>query len=142
VPQGQDAVFDGLFADIKHKIDFALKTTAFGVAAITAALVAGAFFCAASFVWIQQAHGAIIACLALGGAFVALAVIALIVLILYRRRAPPPRARAAWWNDPAMLATALEISRAFGGRRMTSMALVSALVVGLLLSRSADKRGK
>ena len=65
--------------------------------------------------WIQQAYGAIIACLALGGAFVVLAVIALIVLILHRRRAPPPRAQAAWWNDPAMLATALEISRAFGG---------------------------
>jgi hypothetical protein len=92
--------------------------------------------------WIQQAHGAIIACLALGGAFMVLAVIALIVLILYRRRAPPPRAQAAWWNDPAILATALEISRAFGGRRMTSMALVSAFVVGLLLGRSPGKRGK
>ncbi len=75
-PQGQGAVFDGLIADIEHKIDRALKTTAFGVAAIAAALVAGGFFCAASFLWIQQGYGAIIACLALGSAFVVLAVIA------------------------------------------------------------------
>jgi hypothetical protein len=135
-------VFDGPIADIRHKIDLACKTAAFGVAASAAALVAGGFFCAASFMWIQQAYGAIIACLVLGGAFLLLAVIALIVLILYRRRAPPPRAQAAWWNDPAILATALEISRAFGGRRMTSMALVSAFVVGLLLGRSPGKRGK
>jgi hypothetical protein len=135
-------VFDGLIADIKHKIDLAWKTTAFGVAAIAAALVAGGFFFAASFMWIRQAYGAIIACLALGGAFVVLAVIALIVLISLRRRVPPPRAQAEWWNDPAILATALEIRRALGGRRMTSMALVSAFVVGLLLSRSPGKRKK
>ncbi len=41
-----------------------------------------------------------------------------------------------------MLGTALEINRAFGGRRMTSMALVSAFVIGLLLGRSPDKRRK
>ncbi|HEY2134674.1 MAG TPA: hypothetical protein VGH49_02230 [Xanthobacteraceae bacterium] len=139
-------MFEGQIAHFKHKIDLALKTTVCGVVAMAAVFLAGAFFCAAAFVWLQQSYGTIAACLALGGFFVLLALIALIVALLLRRRKvpPPPPASApkAWWNDPAMLAAALDLSRTLGGRRTASIALVGAFVVGLLLSRSPPKRDK
>jgi hypothetical protein len=121
-----------------------LKTTACGVVAFFALLVAAGFFCAATFAWIQQGYGTVAACLALGGIFVAFALVALIIALLLRRRKepPPPVSPKAWWNDPVMLAAALDVSRAFGGRRAASIALVGAFVVGLLLSRSGRKPEK
>jgi ethanolamine transporter EutH len=134
-------VFDSQIAHIKHKIELALKTTMCGVVALAAVLVAGGFFCAATFVWLQQSYGTIVACVALGGVFVLLALIALITALMLRRREPPPAKPApkAWWNDPVTLAAALDVSRALGVRRTASIALVGAFLVGLLLSRSPRK---
>jgi ethanolamine transporter EutH len=137
-------VFDGQIAHIKYKIDLALKTTACGVVALAALLVAAGFFCAATFAWIQQGYGTVTACLALGGIFVLLGLVALIVALLLRRgkEPPPPVSKKAWWNDPVMLAAALDVSRTLGVRKTASIALVGAFVVGLLLSRSGRKPEK
>ncbi|WP_210208682.1 hypothetical protein, partial [Rhodoplanes roseus] len=45
-----------------------------------------------------------------------------------------------WWMDPRLLTTGLTLSRSLGGRRMLSLGLVGAFVVGLLLSRGVDRR--
>jgi hypothetical protein len=135
-------VFEGPVANLKHKIDLALKSTVGGIVAFAAAVVALGFFCAALFLWIAGTYGAIVASLVLGGAFLAVALIALlVVLILQRRKPPPPPPRsAAWWADPVLLTTALDIGRVLGSKRLTSAVVVGALLFGLLLNRSPPKR--
>jgi hypothetical protein len=136
-------VFDGPIARFRHKIDIACKSVICGALAVATGLVACGFLCAAAFVWIGQSHGTIVACLALGGAFVVFAAVALIVaMMLRRRKAPSHRSQPMWSDDPAMSAAIGEIMRGLGGRRMTSAALVSAFGVGLTLSRSARPREK
>jgi hypothetical protein len=132
-------VFDGPIANLKHKIDLALKSTVGGIAAMAAALVALGFFCAAGFIWLAQNYGAITASLVLGGVFLLLSLIALLVVILVRRKPPPPPPKAAWWADPALLAAALDIGRVLGRRRVASAVVVGAFIIGILLNRSPRK---
>jgi hypothetical protein len=132
-------VFDGPIANLKHKIDLALKSTACGVAAMAAAVIAIGFFCAAAFLWLAQSYGAIVASLVLGGVFLVLSLIALLVVVLLRRKPPPPAAKAAWWTDPALLAAALDIGRVLGRRRVASAVVVSAFIIGVLLNRPPRK---
>jgi hypothetical protein len=132
-------VFDGPIANLKHKIDRALKSTIGGIAAMAAALVASGFFCAAAFLWLAQNYGAITASLVLGGIFLILSLIALLVVILLHRQQPPPAAKAAWWADPALLAVALDIGRVLGRRRVASAVVVGAFIIGMLLNRSPRK---
>jgi len=127
-------------ARLRHKIDLTVKTTACGAVALGAGLVALGFFCAAAFMRIAQDQGTIVAALALGVAFVVVAFVAVLVAVVLRRRKPPPMPTAAWWNDPALLATALQVTRVLGRRRMTSAVLVGAFLVGLLLNRSPRAR--
>jgi putative superfamily III holin-X len=135
-------VFDRPIANLKHKIDLALKSTVCGVVALAAALVALGFFCAAAFMWLAQAYGAIVAALLVGAAFLIIALLAVIVILILHRRKPPPPAtpQKAWWNDPVLLATALDLSRVIGGRKMISIAVVGAFLVGILLNRPPRKR--
>ena len=133
-------MFAGPIALLKHKIDTALKSTACAIVAGLAALVALAFFCAAAFLWIARDQGAIVASLALGGAFLLVAVLALIVMLLLGRRKPPVSKPAAWMADPETLVAALDLSRSLRGRRGASFALVSAFLMGIVLSQSTPKR--
>ena len=132
-------MFAGPIALLKHKIDTALKSTACAIVAGLAVLVALAFFCAAAFLWIARDQGAIVASLALGGAFLLVAVLALIVMLLLGRRKPPVKP-AAWMADPETLVAALDLSRSLRGRRGASFALVSAFLMGIVLSQSTPKR--
>jgi hypothetical protein len=127
-------------ARLKHKIDLTVKTTACGAAAFAAVLVAVGFLCAAAFLWVAQGYGAIAAALVLAGAFALLALVAVLIALLLRRHEPPPPPPSALWNDPAMLATALDIVRTFGRGRTTAAVLVSAFLGGMLLSHSSRKR--
>jgi len=128
-------VLEAPIASLKHKIDLALKSTIGGIVACAAATVAMAFFCAAAFLWLDGRYGAIVASLVLGGAFTVLALIAVIVVLIVRRRSPPPAPprQGAWWADPALLATVLDVSRTLGRRRVATAALVSAFVLGMML---------
>jgi hypothetical protein len=135
-------VFDRQIASFKHKIDLALKTSVCGVVALVTMIVALGFLCAAAFMWIAQSYGAIVASLSLAGAFIVVALIAILVAVILHRRKPPPLPppSQAWWADPAILASALDIGRALGGRRLTPVVLVGAFLVGILLNRSTRKR--
>ena len=131
-------MFDALIATLKHKLDLAVKTTVGGVVAFAAALVALGFFCAAAFLWLEQHYGALTAALVMGAAFTVVALVAVIVILILRRRKPPPpppapRRKAAWWADPALLATALDVSRTLGRRRVALAAVVSAFVFGVMI---------
>jgi hypothetical protein len=135
-------VFDTPIADLKRKLDIAVKSTIGIVVAFAAALVALGFFCAAAFLWLAGRYGSVLAALVMGGAFTFLAFVALIVALLIRHRKPPPPEpprRAAWWADPALLSAALDVSRALGRRRVATAALMGAVVFGLML-RPSRKR--
>jgi hypothetical protein len=136
-------VFDAAIANLKHKIDLALKSTIGGIVAAASALIAMAFFCAAAFLWLEGRYGAIVASLVLGGAFTFLALVAVIVVLIVRRRSPPPPPpprKSVWWADPALLATVLDLTRTLGRRRVATAALVGAFVLGILLNRPPRKR--
>jgi hypothetical protein len=142
-------VFEPQIAGIRHKIDVALKTTVGALIALTGIVVALGFFSAALFLWIEARYGAIEAALILGGAYVALALIALIAIAVVQRRKPPlpppaaaTTARAPWWTNPAVLMAGLDVSRALGRRRgVTVGVLLAAFVIGALLPR-ASRRDK
>jgi hypothetical protein len=130
-------VFDAQIGNLKHKIDLALKSTLGGIVALAAALVALGFFCAALFLWLDDHYGAITAALVLGGAFTFVALVAVIIVLIVRNRPPPPAPprKAVWWADPVLLATALDVSKVLGRKRITTALLVGAFVLGVLLNR-------
>ena len=130
-------MFDGPIASLKHKLGLALRTTIGLAVALGTVVIALGFFCAALFLWIARDFGPIVASLVLGGAFLAITVIALLVVLVINRRPPPPPPppRRDWWQDPAMLATMLDIGRTLGRRRTTAAVLVAAVVLGVVLAR-------
>jgi hypothetical protein len=135
-------VFDAPIANFKHKLDLALKSTIGGVVAGACALVALGFFCAALFMWLSDRYGAIVSALLLGAAFAIIALIAVIVVLVLRRNSPPPPPprKAPLWADPALLATALDLTRVLGRKRLTVAVLVGAFAVGILLQKTSGKR--
>jgi hypothetical protein len=133
-------VFDAPIASLKHKIDLALKTTMGGAVAAIAGLIAFAFFCAAGFMWLADQYGAIAAALIVGGIFLFVALVAVLVVVLLRRKPPPPMPRQkAWWADPALLATALDVGRTLGPRRVASAVLIGAFLIGMMINRPPRK---
>jgi hypothetical protein len=135
-------VFDAPIAKLKHKLAVAVKSTVGLVVALAAALVAVGFFCAAAFIWLAARYSALTAALVLGGVFTFIALIAVIVVLLVRHSRPPPpppRRKAAWWADPALLATALDVSRVLGRKHVATAVLVSAFIVGVMLGPSRKR---
>jgi len=129
-------VFDGPIASLKHKIDLALKSTIGGIVALVAAVVAIGFFCAAAFMWLAQRLDPIAAALIIGACFLLVALVAVLVVVLVQRKPPPPPPRQkAWWNDPALLATALDIGRTLGPRRAATAVLIGAFLIGMMINR-------
>jgi len=134
-------VFEGPVASVKHKIDIALKSAVGGIIALVAALVAIGFFCAAAFMWLEQRLDPIAAALIVGGFFLLLALVAVLVVIMVQRKPPPPPPprQKAWWSDPALLATALDIGRTLGPRRAATAVLVGAFLIGMMINRPPHK---
>jgi len=135
-------VFDAPIGNLKHKLDIAVKSTVGGVVAFAAALVALGFFCAAAFLWLEQYYGALTASLVMGAVFTIVALIAVIVILIvrHRRPPPPPPRKTPLWADPVLLATALDITRVLGRKRLTVAVLVSAFAAGILLQKTSTKR--
>jgi hypothetical protein len=134
-------VFEGPIASVRHKVDIALKSTIGGVVAMAAAVVALGFFCAAFFMWLERLYGPLPAALIVGGVFLFVALVAVLAVVLVQRKPPPPPPprQKAWWSDPALLATALDIGRTFGPRRAATAVLVGAFLIGMMINRPPRK---
>ncbi len=134
-------MFEGPIASLKHKIDLALKSTLGGIVALAAVVVALGFFCAAAFMWLEQRFDPIAAALILGGVFVVVALAAVVAVVLVQRKPPPPPPprQKLWWNDPALLATALDIGRTLGPRRAATAVLIGAFLIGMMINRPPRK---
>jgi len=130
-------VFEGPIANLKHKIDIALKSSIAGIIALITALVAVGFFCAAGFMWLEQKLDPIAAALIIGGFFLLLSLIAVLVVVVVQRKPPPPPPprQKSMWADPALLATALDFGRTLGPRRAATAVLIGAFLIGMMINR-------
>lgn len=130
-------MFEGPIASLKHTIDVALKSTVGGIVALVTALVAIGFFCAATFMWLEQRLDAIAAALIVGGFFLLLSLVAVLIIVLVQRKPPPPPPprQKSFWADPALLATALDIGRTLGPRRAATAVLIGAFLIGMMINR-------
>jgi hypothetical protein len=112
------------------------------IVAAAAAVGAVIFLLAALFVWLAQLYGALIAAVALGCAFVLIALIALAVALMARRsnmeRARVElAARSSNWFDPRLLTVGVQIAQQIGWRRIISLVGAGLLAAGVAREWSA-----
>jgi len=117
---------------------FSSGIVVWAIIAIIAAIVAVIFFLVAAFVWLADRYDGLIAGLLLAGAFVLIALIAIVVCLASRRRNMErarlelaARSSDANWLDPKLVAMALQIVQAIGWRRLASLAAVGVLAAAL-----------
>src|SRR3954454_10959530 len=134
-------MFESMLAPWRAKFRLAISGTVCYAIAGVAGAIAFAFLLAALFSWLSQQFGSIIASLIIGGAFI---VIAIIPIVIYgaKQRAEEKRvaeaaakARATQWISPATLSLGLQAARIVGRNRGLAAAVVGALLVGWLISQ-------
>jgi plasmid replication initiation protein len=133
-------------SDLKSRIAAARKVLAWGALAAAAGLIGLIFLLIALFIWLSERYDTITGCIAFGVIFVLVAALATPAFVAARRRAlirnEASRARASqmtWLLDPAVVASAIDVVRAVGGRR-TTMLLVGLLAAGWILNRPSASR--
>jgi len=134
-------MFESLIAPWRAKVRLAISGTVCYAIAGVAGAIAFAFLLAALFSWLSQQFGSIIASLIIGGAFI---VIAIIPIVIYssKQKAEEKRvaeaaakARATQWISPATVSLGLQAARMVGKNRGIAAAGVGALLVGWLISQ-------
>jgi predicted transporter len=130
--------------DIKDSTGVAIRMTSLAAAIALAFLVTIAFLCAAVFVYVLQNYGPIQACLTGAGIFLAIALIGIVVYTVRKRQArqeAKETAKSALHTalaDPVMMATALQVIRAIGIKKLVPILAVGGLALGLLANRPAS----
>jgi predicted transporter len=130
--------------DIKDSTGVAIRMTSLAAAIALAFLVTIAFLCAAAFVYVLQNYGPIQACLTGAGIFLAIALIGIVVYTVRKRQArqeAKETAKSALHTalaDPVMMATALQVIRAIGIKKLVPILAVGGLALGLLANRPAS----
>jgi len=112
------------------------------IVATAAAAGAVVFLLVALFVWLAQLYGALIAAVALGGAFILIALIALAVCLMTRRRNMELArlelaARSSNWFDPRLVTVGVQIAQQIGWRRLVSLVGAALLAAGVAREWSA-----
>ena len=139
--------------EMKRGVRSTAVMAAWGLLAVVAVGIAVMWFAVALFVFLTDRYGAVTASLVVGGCFLLLAGISVLVLLYIRRqreleqraasRAASRAANSMPWMEPALLAAGLDVARMIGGRRAVSLAAGAAAVVWLLnksSSESAERR--
>jgi hypothetical protein len=130
--------------DIKDSTGVAIRMTSLAAAIALAFLVTIAFLCAAAFVYVLQNYGPIEACLTGAGIFFLIALIGSLVYAVRKRQArqeAKETAKSALHTalaDPVMVATALQVVRAIGIKKLVPILAVGGLALGLLASRPSS----
>jgi heme/copper-type cytochrome/quinol oxidase subunit 2 len=129
---------------VKERIDAAVRSIVYGGIAAAAGVAAFLFLAMAAFFWTQQHYDTIIACGAVGGLFLVVALIALTALAISRRRAAREKHEAsantlpAWLADPAIILTAIQIFRSIKLGKLLPIALAGIAAFGA--ANLVDKR--
>ena len=132
----------GLSVVVQHGAFTHVQVTAGDPAHVAFIALTLGFLCAALFIWIADNYGPIAGCLTLGGVFLLLLLVAAIAITTIRRRQARRAAlraqsvASAMWQDPAILATGLRLTKALGVKRAAPLLMLGAFAIGLLLSRS------
>jgi Kef-type K+ transport system membrane component KefB len=134
----------GPVAEIKERLDRALTTAVMGAIAAVAAVAAFFFLCVGIYVWTQDHYDTVTACAVLAVLFAVISAVAVTVIMVGRRRAAERLQRsesrkAQIWLDPTVVAIGLQVAKALGPRRVASLAVLGALVAGILYSRTAGR---
>lgn len=146
-------MFSGIADEARTRLDITMKAVIAGAIAAFAGVAAFACLLGAFFIWVLQTYSALYAWAAVGGVFAFITLIALISLSTTgRRRRAMARAterrvteaerqkikdegNQAWWQDPTLLITGVQIVRTLGIRRMLPILAVGAIVAGFAMSR-------
>jgi len=130
--------------DIKDSTGVAIRMTSLAAAIALAFLVTIAFLCAAAFVYVLQNYGPVEACLTGAGIFFVIALIGIGVYVVrknHARQEAKETAKSALHTalaDPVMIATALQVVRAIGVKKLVPILAVGGLALGLLASRPSS----
>ena len=130
--------------DIKDSTGVVIRMTSLAAAIALAFLVTIAFLCAAAFVYVLQNYGPIQACLTGAGIFLAIALIGIVAYTVRKRQArqeAKETGKSALHTalaDPVMMATALQVVRAIGIKKLVPILAVGGLALGLLATRPAS----
>jgi hypothetical protein len=143
-------MFQRLIDDFKDSTGTALRLTSLAAAAAIALFVTTAFLCAAVFVFVLQKYGPVEACLTGAAIFFVVALIAAGSYMARKRQVKVRAERAAReaarstksaaqtvLSDPMLVATALQVVRAIGVKRLIPILAVGGLALGFLASRNA-----
>ncbi len=135
-----------LLREVTSRFDRTLKSMIYAAAAGAAAVASLFFFTLAAFLFLQVQYGTMYATLVMGVAYAVLALAALlVVLIIGRRKTPPPSAAPkspAWWQDPIVITSALQVARSLGPRTIVTLVAIGAVAAGVLLAstKEADEK--
>src|SRR5579863_8020047 len=126
-------MFTRMIDDIKESTGVAVRMTSLAAAIALALLVTIAFLSAAAFMYVLQNYGVIEACLTGAGIFFLLALLGIAVYGIRKRQARRHAAETAKsalhtaLADPAMVATAIQVIRAVGVKRLVPLLAVGGL---------------
>ena len=100
--------------------------------ALIAAITAFIFLCVAGYDWLTLQFGSVFAALIMAGAFLLIALVAIVIAMAARSRAKQRaileraahRSGGSWLLDPKILATAVSVGRSLGWQRLLPVALL------------------
>jgi hypothetical protein len=122
---------------LRARLDRTFKQLICQMVAAAAAVIALFFFSLAAYSFFDEGYGAIVASLVLAGAYLVVALAALIWLRLLRRRETSrdaaPASAAQLLQDPIVVSSGLELLRVLGSRKAAPIAV---LLAGVLIAAS------
>jgi len=134
-------MFENLIAPWRAKYRLAISGAACYAIAGVAGAIGFAFLLAALFSWLSHRFGSIVASLIIGGAFIIIAIIPIVIYSAKQKREErrvaeaAAKARATQWISPATVSLGLQAARILGKNRGIAAAGVGALLVGWLISQ-------
>ena len=134
-------MFESLLAPWRAKYRLAISGAVCYAIAGVAGAIGFAFLLAALFSWLSHQFGSIVASLIVGGVFIVIAIIPVLIYSAKQKKEEKrvaeaaAKARATQWISPATVSLGLQAARMVGKNRGIAAAGVGALLAGWLISR-------
>ena len=132
--------------DLKESTGVAVRMTSLAAAVAIALFITLSFLSAAAFVYVLQTYGLIEACLTGAAIFFVVALVGIIAYAVRKQHAQQQAketAKSALHTalaDPAMIATAVQLMRVVGVKRLVPLLAVGGLALGLLANRQSSQQ--
>jgi hypothetical protein len=136
-------MFHSLGDQLKSRVGGTFRTASLLALVAFSCLVMVSFLCAAVFIVVLQNFGAVLACLAVAGIFLVIALSAAACNVqLKRRKRPTPALSglATAMSDPTIAAAGVQIVRTVGVKRLLPLLAIGGIAFGLLAQRKAEDR--